>query len=265
MIISVVTISYNQAKYLEAALRSVLDQDYPHIEYIVVDPGSTDGSRAIIRRYAERITKTIFEPDAGPADGLNKAFLQATGEIFFYLNADDIVLPGAFQTIASCFRDNPEVDVIYGNAMQLDAAGRAVRRLYSTHWGLRAYGFGVCNVLQQASYFRSAIFKAVGGFNVDNRTCWDAELLVDIALAYGSFLRIPDFLGGFRVHQDSITGSGRLAAEYARDSERIMTKALGRAARRSDSLWRLLYRGTKLMRHPVVTAYKLVNRAIRNV
>jgi glycosyltransferase involved in cell wall biosynthesis len=264
MKISVVTIAYNQAEYLEAALRSVLDQDYAHIEYIVVDPGSTDDSRDIIQRYADRITKIVFEPDAGPADGLNKGFSHATGDIFFYINADDIVLPGAFRTIAKHFDQHPDIDIIYGHGMQLDAAGRAVRRLYSTRWGLRAYGYGACNVSQQATYFRSSIFRAVGGFNPKNCTCWDGELLVDMALARGSFLRVPEFLGGFRVHQDSITGSNRLYAEYPQDTARIAEKIFGRPVRRFDALWRILYRGTKSLRHPTIMADKLVVRRIRS-
>ena len=264
MRISVVTISYNQAKYLEAALRSVFEQDYAQIEYIVVDPGSTDGSRDIIQRYRDRITKILPEPDGGPADGLNNGFSHATGDILFCLNADDIALPGAFRTVANYFENYPEVDVIYGHGLRLDAAGRTVRRIYSTRWGLRAYGFGACNVVQQATYFRRAIFETVGGFNKNNRTCWDGELLVDIALARGSFLRVPEFLGGFRIHKESISGSGRLQTEYARDSTRLAEKALGRATGRSDVLWSGLYRGVRLLCHPVVMADKLMRRSTRN-
>ncbi|MDH3673079.1 MAG: glycosyltransferase [Gammaproteobacteria bacterium] len=264
MRISVVTISFNQAPYLNAAIESVLGQNFEGLEYIVVDAGSTDGSRGIIRRYGNRISKTIFESDTGPADGLNKGFSHATGDIFFYLNADDVVLPGAFRTIASYFDKRPEIDVIYGHGLQLDAEGCPVRRLYSTRWGLRAYGFGECNVVQQATYFRSAAFKAIGGFNENNRTCWDGELLVDMALARGSFLRVSEYLGGFRIHQGSISGGGQLEAEYARDSTRLAEKALGRAAGRSDAFWRGLYRGVRILCHPVVMANKLMSRSIRN-
>src|SRR6202171_6644991 len=93
--VSIVTISFNQAPFLERAIRSVVEQDYPDIEYIVVDPGSTDGSRDIIERYRSRISQVIYEPDHGPADGLNKGFASATGDIFGSINADDAFLPGA--------------------------------------------------------------------------------------------------------------------------------------------------------------------------
>ena len=95
MRVSIVTISFNQAEFLERAIRSVIEQDYPDVEYIVVDPGSTDGSREIIEKYRSRISKVILEPDTGPANGLNKGFAAATGEIFGYINADDAFLPKA--------------------------------------------------------------------------------------------------------------------------------------------------------------------------
>ena len=94
MKLSIVTISFNQADYLEEAMVSILEQDYDDIEYIIVDAGSTDGSRDIIERYRDRIAVVVLEPDEGPADGLNKGFARASGDIYGYLNADDAFLPG---------------------------------------------------------------------------------------------------------------------------------------------------------------------------
>src|ERR1039458_1375445 len=93
--VSIVTISFNQAEFIERTILSVLTQDYLDIEYIVVDPGSTDGSRDIIERYRSRISKIILRPDRGAADGLNNGFAEATGEIFGFLNSDDLLRPGA--------------------------------------------------------------------------------------------------------------------------------------------------------------------------
>ena len=94
MRISIVTLSYNQRTFLREAIDSVLQQDHPDLEYIVVDPGSTDGSREFIRSYGEQVAQVVFEPDQGAADGLNKGFSRATGEVFGFLNADDYLLPG---------------------------------------------------------------------------------------------------------------------------------------------------------------------------
>jgi len=110
--VSIVTISFNQAQYLERAIRSVLEQDYPEIEYIVVDPGSTDGSRDVIEHYRSRISKVIFEPDTGPANGLNKGFAAASGEIFGCMNADDAYLPGAVTKAVAAFRAAPGADIV---------------------------------------------------------------------------------------------------------------------------------------------------------
>ncbi len=102
MKVSIVTISFNQAEFLERAMRSVLTQDYPDVEYIVVDPGSTDGSRALITAQGSRI-KAILEKDNGPADGLNKGFASATGEIFGYINADDALTARRHPPGRCCF------------------------------------------------------------------------------------------------------------------------------------------------------------------
>src|SRR5262252_9768046 len=121
--VSIVTISFNQSEFLERAIRSVLEQDYPNLEYIVVDPGSTDGSREIIDRYRSRIAKIVLEPDSGPADGLNKGFAHTTGDILGFLNSDDILFPGAI-TSAVSFLKSKDVDVVSGHATVIDSADR---------------------------------------------------------------------------------------------------------------------------------------------
>ena len=128
---SVVTISFNQIEFLEEALKSVFCQSGVDVEFIVVDPGSTDGSRELIERYSEEIDHVLFEPDAGPADGLNKGFGRATGDIFCYLNSDDVFEPGAFRRVAEFFTKNCEVDVVCGHAWIIDETGRRLRRVWS--------------------------------------------------------------------------------------------------------------------------------------
>ena len=104
---SVVTVSFNQRQYLEECLTSVLGQDYPSLEYIVVDPGSTDGSRELIESLGSRLAAVLFEPDQGAADGLNKGFQRASGEIFGFLNSDDALLPGAMTECQPGLRAEP--------------------------------------------------------------------------------------------------------------------------------------------------------------
>jgi glycosyltransferase involved in cell wall biosynthesis len=258
MRISIVTISYNQAPFLERCLRSVLDQGFAELEYIVVDPGSSDGSREIIERYRSQIDSIILEPDSGPAQGLNRGFDAATGEIFGYLNADDILLPGALNRVAAWFREEPRADVIYGNALLVDEEERVLRRMLSTRWSHLAYVYGSCNVAQQATFMRSSAFRAVHGFNEANRTCWDGELLVEMSLNRARFSRRQDTIGGFRLHRNSITGSGRLREAIGSDGRRIFRRVMGRPHVALDGAIASAMRIWKVMSHPIDTLIKVL-------
>ena len=225
MKLSIVTISFNQSRFLEQAIRSVVEQDYQDLEYIVVDPGSTDGSREIIEKYRSRISKIIFEPDTGPADGLNKGFAQATGEICGYLNADDYFEPGAFQRVAHLFEAKPDVDVLCGAIRIVDGAGKArLRTGIADTFNLKRVVAGACWVGQQGTFFRRSAFERTAGFRCENRTCWDGELLVDLALSHSRFAVMHKVLGNFRIHAQSISGSNRLNHQYLQDLERIRTR-----------------------------------------
>ena len=225
--ISIVTISFNQARYLDEAIRSVLDQGYPDLDYIVVDPGSTDASRDIIAGHAGRLT-ALLDPDKGPADGLNKGFARATGAIFGYINADDRLRPGALAKVAEHFAENPAADVICGNGIMIDAEGRTLRKIQTSRFSREDFAHGAMTFVQQGNFFRQAAFAAAGGFNAANRTCWDAELLIDMALAGARIVNVPDRLGDFRLYGETITASGKFAAAIRLDVARIRAKALGR-------------------------------------
>jgi glycosyltransferase involved in cell wall biosynthesis len=240
MKISLVTISFNQAPYLEQALRSVLDQDYPDLEYIVVDPGSTDGSRDIIERYRDRIARIIFEPDRGPADGLNKGFGAASGAIFGYLNSDDLLLPGALSRVARAFGEYPKADLIYGHGYWVDRAGQVLRRFRSDRFNLRRSAYGNSIIMQQAAFWRGEPFWAVGGFNASNKLSWDGEFWMDLALAGKRFQRVDEYWACFRTHEESITHNFHTSntdTPFGREQRRLLEKALRRPRGRGDGLW----------------------------
>jgi glycosyltransferase involved in cell wall biosynthesis len=239
--VSIVTISYNQEDYLEECILSILDQDYQNIEYILVDPGSTDSSRFIVSKYQDRITKLVLKPDSGPAHGLNNGFLHATGQIFFYLNADDLLLPGAVSQVVTYFEENPEVDICLGSGIIIDANGVPKRGVKSSRWSLLAYAYGAAVALQQATFFRSSAFNATDGFNVSNDTCWDGELLVDMVMSGAKIGRTKSEWGAFRYYLESISGSGENRSQYLRDQNRVRRKILGRGERWYDRLLKLYY------------------------
>ena len=242
MKVSIVTISFNQARFLERAIRSVLGQDYDDVEYIVVDAGSTDGSRAIVERWRARIDKVFLEPDSGPSDGLNKGFAVATGEVFACLNADDAFLPGAVRAAVGAFRRRPDADVVVGHGYIVDADGRAIRRFRSAPFSPWRFAHGAAVVMQQSTFFRASAFAAAGGFNVRSRASWDAELYLDMCLAGARVRVVEGYWSLFTIHPDSISGSGRRDAEHARSERRFFRRLTGRDPRRCDRALSLLAR-----------------------
>ena len=135
-LVSIITPSFNQAAYLESAIQSVLSQNYPNLEYIIVDGGSTDGSQQIIQKYASRLAGWVCEPDRGQADGVNKGFALAHGEIIGWLNSDDLYLPGAIEGAVAAFRSHPEAGLVYSNVRAIDGQGRAINLMRYGDWGL---------------------------------------------------------------------------------------------------------------------------------
>ena len=231
---SIVTISFNQAQFLECAMLSVLGQKNADLEYIVVDPGSTDGSREIIERHRTSLAHVIYEKDEGPADGLNKGFLKASGDVFCYLNSDDEFETDAFARVESYLASHPHVDVVCGHAFVVDAASRRLRRVWSDPFRKTYVAYGAAIQIQPSTFIRAEAFRRVRGFNVQNRISWDSELLLDLVLAGARVEVLNEFLSLYRVHPEGITGAGlhrdRAAVQFCRRFERLM----GRSWRRGD-------------------------------
>lgn len=254
MKISLVTISFNQAQYLEQALRSVLEQGYRDLEYIVVDPGSTDGSRDIIERYRDRITHVIYEPDNGPSDGLNKGFARATGEVLGYLNSDDLLLPGALAGAAAAFGAHPHADLVYGHGYVIGPDGTMLARCRSDRFSLRRSAYGNAIIMQQAAFWRREAFAAVGGFNSVNRLSWDGEFWIDLALAGKRLERVEAYWACFRTHNASITHNfhdGVQESLFGREQARLFAKAMGRPRRGAETIAALETRAEKWLLDPV--------------
>lgn len=258
MKVSIVTISRNQGRYLDAALASVLAQTHPDIEYIVVDAGSTDNSAAVISSRRHQLSAVIAEPDDGPAAGLNKGLARSTGEIFGYLNADDLLMPDAVAAAVTVFSRNPAVDIVYGHGLLIDTLGRPVRRLRSpARFQARRAAFGGGVPVQPATFLRRAAVLAAGGFNALNRSCWDYELLIDLALRGSGFMRVHQTWAAHRRHADALSVAAGFDRLLATDENRIFARVMGRPPRRSDALVRAAVRLEKWLRDPVSAAVRL--------
>ena len=250
MRVSIVTISFNQSEFLERAIRSVIEQKYDDIEYIIVDPGSQDGSRNIIDGYRSRIARTLYEPDKGPADGLNKGFAMATGEIYGFLNSDDVLYPGAIERVVCYFKNHPEADVVSGHAVIIDEYDKPIRKVYSDKFSLIKYAYGSSVLAQQSTFFRANVFKQTNGFNILNRAAWDGELFVDMCANGAQFDLVDEFWSGFRLHTGSITSSKKLDNAIKQYRKEAFKEIIGRDEKSRDIFLKVAFRLIKHVRNP---------------
>ena len=249
-LISIVTPSFNQAQFIEHAIRSVLLQGYPRLELIVADGGSTDGSAETIARYAPWITHWVSEPDAGPADALNKGFAAASGEIYGFLNADDFLLEGSLEKVAMAFHAQPAADVISGHGYFANTSGELGVRVYSDRWHLDRFLHGTCVLFQPATFFRRSWFDKARGFKT-SRSTWDMELWADMAAAGATFHTLDEHLAAFRLHSESITGAAVSRQDRVQDAEAIRNHLRGRPASGLERFRGLGYRAQRFARHPL--------------
>ena len=235
--ISIVTPSLNQAGFVEAAMRSVLDQEYPDLEYVVIDGGSTDGTVDIIRRFADRLTYWVSEPDEGQYDAINKGFARTSGEIMAWLNSDDKYTPWAFDVVGEVFSLFPEVEWITTLFPLLwDERGRAVwcseRRGYSREGFLRGEHLpGRCHatldyIQQESTFWRRSLWDRAGGrLDASVRLAADFELWARF-YQHGELHGVGTPLGGFRFHETQKTATQ--LDQYAKEALQALRRHGGR-------------------------------------
>lgn len=262
MKISIVTISYNQGRFLERAIQSIIGQHYDDIEYIVVDSGSTDGSRSLLSNYRDQISQLILESDSGPADGLNKGFTRATGQIFGFVNSDDKLLPGALRYVNNFFNENHEVDVLMGSGVMMDENDKTLRHIVPSRITKYAFAYGAIEFIQQSLFFRAEKYREIGGFNINNRVSWDGELLLDFILANAHFARSSAELGAFRVYSDSITGMKDYIKKHDVEHSRLFNKAIGRNATSGDALVSSMLKAYKWISDPWYVTIRLMRKMV---
>lgn len=201
--ISIVTPSFNQAEYLEETIQSVLSQDYPNFEYIVIDGGSTDGSVEIIERYASYLRYWVSEPDRGQADAIVKGFQHATGEVLSWLNSDDVYLPGALSKVGEIFCRWPELGFVTGDYVRIGADSRIVRCLRLPKLKVGLY-FPTMNwIAQPSAFFTREAFVGVGGLDIGLGYSMDYDLWCRFITHGVKSRHIRAYLSAFRRHPSS--------------------------------------------------------------
>jgi hypothetical protein len=203
--IALVTPVFNAVKYIEPTIRSVLAQEYPNLDYFVVDGGSTDGTVDIIRKYESRISGWMSEPDRGMYDALNKGFARTTGEIMGWISATDVLQLGGLQTAASVFRAFPGVEWITGRPTVLNEEGVTIRVDLLRRWSRYRFLAGANQHIQQEStMWRRILWERAGGRVDDSRRmASDFELWVRF-FRHAQIYPVDALIGGFRLHRDSI-------------------------------------------------------------
>ena len=217
-LVSIVTPSYNQAQYLEQALRSVLEQDHLSIEYIVIDGGSTDGSVDVIKKYEDRLAYWLSEKDSGQAEAINKGLARATGDIVAWVNSDDFYFPGAITSAVKAFEAHPEAGMVYGDTVAVDENGEAIHFPKYAQWGLQ--DLLTFNIIGQPAVFmrRDVLLKA-GFLDPSFHFLLDHQLWIRMT-AHAPMIYVPEKWAAGRFHESAKNVAQ--AAKFGEEAFRIL-------------------------------------------
>lgn len=211
-LVSVITPSFNSGEFLEETIQSVLSQDYPNLEYIVMDGGSTDGSLPVLERYQDRL-RYISEPDGGASDAINRGFQIARGEILTWIGADDLYLPGAVSAAVEALQEQPAAAVVYGEGYWIDEAGKQLGRYPTVAPYSPSMFRKECSICQPAAFLRRAAVESVGGLDDALQSSFDYDLWIRLS-RHCSFHAIPRYLACSRQHRrNKSLGQKRLMFE----------------------------------------------------
>ena len=203
-LVTVVTPSYNQSAYLEATIRSVLEQDYPAIEYFVMDGGSDDGSIDIIRKYERRLAGWVSEKDKGQTDAINKGFARAKGKYLAWLNSDDLWLPGAVSAAVRALEADESLGMVYSDADIINGSGAVIGQFHAKQTNYTLVRAGYVHIPQQTAFFRKSLWDKVGPLDTSFYFAMDYDLWVRLA-AISTLRYLPQKWAQFRLHEDAKT------------------------------------------------------------
>lgn len=227
---SIVIVNYNHGRYLEKAIRSVLNQSCHDYELIIIDGASTDNSVEIIRKYADRLAWWVSESDKGQSEAFNKGFAKAKGDFYLWLNADDLLLPGSLEAASRYLREHPDCKWLAGNTVYFDSEEKIYRCLYGPYWNswLMKQTL-VCNMVNgPSSIFHRSLFEKVGGIDPNLHYVMDLDLWIKFVDAGARYHRLHRYVWGFRVHEGSKTSHsiGHFPNEkFIKESDAVILRA----------------------------------------
>lgn len=204
-LVSIITPSFNQVNFLEDTIRSVLEQDYPNIEYIVIDGGSTDGSVEVIRKYADRIAYWVSEKDKGQTDAVNKGFAVAHGSVLGWLNSDDTYKPGAIAEAVDFLENHPKIGLVYGDLDFIDEKGRTIGKFPAAQTNLKKLRRGFVHIPQPAAFFRADLWREVAPLDPSFFFAMDYDLWVRLAAQTNFHYLAGNTWANFRLHSGAKT------------------------------------------------------------
>ena len=247
-LVSIVTPSFNSEAFIEQTILSVAGQTYPHVEYIVIDGGSTDRTVEIIQRHQSSISYWVSEADDGQGDALRKGFALANGDILAWINSDDVYCPDAVERAVDALQRSG-ADVLYGNLPLIDAEGSTIgewrRWPFLPFFSRRGLLYGGFQILQPASFWTRDVYERAGGIDPSYLHCMDAELITKFAVCGAKFRFVKQEFAAFRMHPASKTSTlgHEMRAEVERISAGLPKRSfLYRAAIRSVlRVWHVLY------------------------
>ena len=227
-LVSIITPSFNQGKFLEETLLSVLNQDYPNIEYIVIDGGSSDNSLEVIKKYEKRLAYWVSEKDRGQTDAINKGFGQAKGQILAWLNSDDTYSPGAVSRAVAYLLTHPEIGMVYGDLDFIDENGRSIGKFNAAQTDLPRLRRGFVHIPQPSTFFRADLWRKIGPLDPTFFFAMDYDLWVRLAGVTQLKYLPGETWANFRLHSDgkTITADDRCWPEMLRVHYRDGGKSL---------------------------------------
>jgi len=254
--ITIVTPSYQQGGFLDRTIYSVVNQQYPGLEYIVQDGGSSDQTLEVLRRFDHVLTRWASEADSGQADAINRGFRETSGDVMAWLNSDDLLLPGSLAYVARFFVEHPEVDVVYGHRLMIDENDEQIGA-----WVLPRHDDLVLTladyVPQETLFWRRRIWESVGS-SVDTSFAYalDWDLLLRFHEAKAKMVRLPRFIGAFRIHDEQKTTVTHAIGEA--ECDLLRRRVHGRSVPNGEVFERLR---PYLLRHMLAHArYRVVDR-----